>query len=214
MASLLPGASVLQHRDRVPGPPPPIAEVAGGHDSAADLQRDVRRRPADRRGVRDRLSAASCSRSRCSTTRPTRRATSPSSRCGGRRRAASTSGYLHRADRTGYKAGALEAGLKVARGEFVAIFDADFVPPRRLPAPDGAVLRRAAKLALVQARWGHINQRLLAAHAVQAILLDGHFVLEHGGRNRIGLLLQFQRHGRRLAARQRSTTPAAGSTTR
>jgi cellulose synthase/poly-beta-1,6-N-acetylglucosamine synthase-like glycosyltransferase len=65
--------------------------------------------------------------------------------------------YLHRTDRTGYKAGALEAGLKQAKGDFVAIFDADFTPP-----PD--FLRRTVhfftdpKVGLVQARWGHINE--------------------------------------------------------
>src|SRR3712207_2040502 len=65
--------------------------------------------------------------------------------------------YIHRTDRTGYKAGALEAGLKVARGEFVAIFDADFTPSEDF-------LRRTVpfftdpKVALVQARWGHINE--------------------------------------------------------
>ena len=70
------------------------------------------------------------------------------------------------------------------------------------------------KLAVVQARWGHLNHDYSLLTQIQAILLDGHFVLEHGGRNRVGLLLQLQRHGRRLAARSRSPTPAAGSTTR
>ncbi len=98
--------------------------------------------------------------------------------------------YLHRTDRTGYKAGALEAGLKVARGEFIAIFDADFVPP-----PD--FLRRTVpyfvdpRLALVQARWGHLNQDYSLLTNIQAILLDGHFVLEHGGRNRSGCFFNF-----------------------
>src|SRR5829696_3015340 len=65
--------------------------------------------------------------------------------------------YYHRADRTGYKAGALEAGLQVARGSFIGIFDADF-----LPSPD--FLHRLLphfnnpKVGMVQARWGHINQ--------------------------------------------------------
>src|SRR5207245_7618447 len=65
--------------------------------------------------------------------------------------------YLHRTDRTGYKAGALEAGLTSARGEFVAIFDADFIPTsdflmRLVP------YFTDAGVAMVQARWGHINQ--------------------------------------------------------
>ena len=67
---------------------------------------------------------------------------------------------------------------------------------------------------MVQARWGHINQDYSLLTKIQSILLDGHFVLEHGGRNRGGPLLQLQRHRRHLAARRRSTTPAAGSTTR
>jgi cellulose synthase/poly-beta-1,6-N-acetylglucosamine synthase-like glycosyltransferase len=98
--------------------------------------------------------------------------------------------YLHRADRTGYKAGALEAGLKIAKGEFIAIFDADF-----MPAAD--FLRRTVsfftdpKVALVQARWGHINQDYSLLTKIQAMLLDGHFVLEHGGRNRSGLFFNF-----------------------
>ena len=121
--------------------------------------------------------------------------------------------YIHRTNRVGYKAGALEEGLKSARGEFIAIFDADFVPPSdflRRTVP----YFRDARLAVVQARWGHLNQNYSLLTKVQAILLDGHFVLEHGGRNRAGLLLQLQRHGRGVAARSRSSTPAAGSTTR
>src|SRR5215204_6587846 len=91
--------------------------------------------------------------------------------------------YLHRVDRTGYKAGALEAGLRVAKADFIAIFDADFIPPKKflletLPhftAPD---------IGMVQARWGHINQDYSLLTKIQSILLDAHFVLEHGGRNR------------------------------
>jgi cellulose synthase/poly-beta-1,6-N-acetylglucosamine synthase-like glycosyltransferase len=98
--------------------------------------------------------------------------------------------YLHRTDRGGYKAGALEAGLTVARGEFVAIFDADF-----LPTPD--FLTRLMphfadpKVGMVQARWGHINQDYSLLTKIQSILLDGHFVLEHGGRNRAGRFFNF-----------------------
>jgi cellulose synthase/poly-beta-1,6-N-acetylglucosamine synthase-like glycosyltransferase len=91
--------------------------------------------------------------------------------------------YIHRQDRVGYKAGALEAGLQVARGEYIAIFDADFIPTRdflmRL-LPHFA----DAKVGMVQARWGHINQDYSLLTKAQSILLDGHFVLEHGGRNR------------------------------
>src|SRR5215212_302493 len=98
--------------------------------------------------------------------------------------------YLHRTDRTGYKAGALEAGMKVAKGEFIAIFDADFIPTtdfleRTVP------FFADAKIAMVQARWGHINQNYSLLTKVQSILLDAHFVLEHGGRNRSGLFFNF-----------------------
>jgi cellulose synthase/poly-beta-1,6-N-acetylglucosamine synthase-like glycosyltransferase len=98
--------------------------------------------------------------------------------------------YLHRVDRTGYKAGALEEGLKVAKGEFVAIFDADFIPPVDF-------LQRTVhfftnpKIGMVQARWGHINQDYSLLTKIQSILLDGHFVLEHGSRNRGGLFFNF-----------------------
>src|SRR5262245_36319660 len=98
--------------------------------------------------------------------------------------------YIHRTDRIGYKAGALEAGLKAAKGEYIAIFDADFIP-----TPD--FLQRTVpffsdpKVGLVQARWGHINQEYSLLTKIQSILLDGHFVLEHGGRNRSGLFFNF-----------------------
>src|SRR4030081_3653140 len=100
--------------------------------------------------------------------------------------------YIHRDDRVGYKAGALEAGLKIARGEFVGIFDADFIPTsdfltRLLPHFSDP------KVGMVQARWGHINQDYSLLTKIQAILLDGHFILEHGGRNRGGRFFNF--HG-------------------
>src|SRR4029450_3680245 len=88
--------------------------------------------------------------------------------------------YLHRTDRRGYKAGALEAGLQTARGEFIAIFDADFIPTadfvtKWLPHFS------APKVGVGQAGWGHINQDYSLLTNIQSILLDGHFVLEHGG---------------------------------
>jgi|SRR5436190_134691 len=98
--------------------------------------------------------------------------------------------YLHRVDRRGFKAGALEAGLKVAKANFIAIFDADFVPSKDF-------LRQTlphftdAKVGMVQARWGHINQDYSLLTKIQSILLDAHFVLEHGGRNRAGCFFNF-----------------------
>jgi cellulose synthase/poly-beta-1,6-N-acetylglucosamine synthase-like glycosyltransferase len=98
--------------------------------------------------------------------------------------------YLHRTDRTGFKAGALEEGLKVARGEFIAIFDADFVPPSDFLMKTVPYFRDE-RVALIQARWGHINQDYSLLTKIQAIMLDGHFVLEHGGRNRSGCFFNF-----------------------
>src|SRR6187551_204393 len=98
--------------------------------------------------------------------------------------------YLHRVDRTGYKAGALEAGLKVAKANFIAIFDADFVP-----SPDFLLKTLPhfthPRIGMIQARWGHINQDYSLLTKIQSILLDAHFVLEHGARNRAGCFFNF-----------------------
>jgi len=99
--------------------------------------------------------------------------------------------HLHRTDRTGYKAGALAAGLEQARGEFVAVFDADFVPPRDFLVRTVPYLAADSRLGLVQARWGHLNPSYSLLTQVQSILLDGHFVLEHGARNRSGCFFNF-----------------------
>jgi cellulose synthase/poly-beta-1,6-N-acetylglucosamine synthase-like glycosyltransferase len=98
--------------------------------------------------------------------------------------------YLHRDDRRGFKAGALEEGLRAAKGEFVLIFDADFVAP-----PD--ILEKTLGhfddpgVGMVQVRWGHVNRDYSLLTQVQSVLLDGHFVLEHGGRNRAGRFFNF-----------------------
>ncbi|MGI4853292.1 MAG: cellulose synthase family protein [Janthinobacterium lividum] len=98
--------------------------------------------------------------------------------------------YLHREDRYGYKAGALDAGLATARGSLIAIFDADFVPP-----PDWLekVIHHFAEpnIGMVQTRWTHLNRDYSFLTQVEAILLDGHFVLEHGGRSRAGVFFNF-----------------------
>jgi cellulose synthase/poly-beta-1,6-N-acetylglucosamine synthase-like glycosyltransferase len=99
--------------------------------------------------------------------------------------------YLHRVDRTGYKAGALEAGLQQASGKFIAIFDADFVPPSDFLMRTLPYFETDAKIGMVQARWGHINQDYSLLTKIQSILLDAHFVLEHGGRNRSGCFFNF-----------------------
>jgi len=102
--------------------------------------------------------------------------------------------YIHRDDRHGYKAGALDFGLRQAKGEFVLIFDADFVAP-----PD--ILEKSLghfddpKVGMVQVRWGHINRDYSLLTQVQSVLLDGHFILEHGGRNRSGRFFNFNGTG-------------------
>jgi cellulose synthase/poly-beta-1,6-N-acetylglucosamine synthase-like glycosyltransferase len=98
--------------------------------------------------------------------------------------------YLHRTNRHGYKAGALEEGLRVARGELVAIFDADFVPPTDWLH---RVVHHFAEpgVGMVQTRWTHLNRNYSFLTQVEAILLDGHFVLEHGGRSRSGVFFNF-----------------------
>ena len=98
--------------------------------------------------------------------------------------------YLHREDRHGFKAGALDFGLQQAKGEFVVIFDADFVaPPDMLEKSLGSF--EDAGVGMVQVRWGHINRDYSLLTQVQSILLDGHFILEHGGRNRSGRFFNF-----------------------
>jgi cellulose synthase/poly-beta-1,6-N-acetylglucosamine synthase-like glycosyltransferase len=99
--------------------------------------------------------------------------------------------YLHRVDRRGYKAGALEAGLKEATGRFIAIFDADFVPTRDFLRRTLGYFEADPQVGMVQARWGHINQDYSLLTKIQSILLDAHFVLEHGGRNRAGCFFNF-----------------------
>lgn len=98
--------------------------------------------------------------------------------------------YLHRDDRTGFKAGALEQGMKTAKGELIAIFDADFVPK-----PD--FLRKLVHyftdptVGCAQMRWAHINGSYNLLTRLQTIMLDGHFVIEQTTRNRSGNFFNF-----------------------
>jgi cellulose synthase/poly-beta-1,6-N-acetylglucosamine synthase-like glycosyltransferase len=98
--------------------------------------------------------------------------------------------YIHRGTRAGYKAGALANGLKTAKGEFVTIFDADFVP-----APN--FLKQSIhyfvdpKVGVVQTRWDHLNREYSLLTRSQAIFLDGHFAIEHVARNRSDRFMSF-----------------------
>jgi cellulose synthase/poly-beta-1,6-N-acetylglucosamine synthase-like glycosyltransferase len=98
--------------------------------------------------------------------------------------------YLHRTNRDGFKAGALQEGLKTATGEFVAVFDADFVPPVDF------LLRTIhhfanPRVGVVQTRWSYLNRDFNFLTEVEGLLLDGHFILEHGARSRAGYFFNF-----------------------
>lgn len=98
--------------------------------------------------------------------------------------------HIRRGDRLGFKAGALAAGLRATDAEFLAVFDADFVPP---PQFVKELIHHFTdpQVGMVQARWGHLNRRYSLCTRVQAILLDGHFVIEHTARNRSGRFFNF-----------------------
>ena len=97
---------------------------------------------------------------------------------------------LHRENREGYKAGALREGLKSSKGEFIAIFDADFMPPKDF-------LKKTvdfffdSQIGIVQVRWGHVNQDYSTLTKAQSILLDGHFVIEQTARFNNGMFFNF-----------------------
>lgn len=98
--------------------------------------------------------------------------------------------FIHRDNRSGYKAGALEEGLKKADGEFVAIFDADFIPPRDF-------LKKTIdyftdpEVGIVQTRWGHLNLNYSILTKAQSVLLDGHFAIEQPTRFKHGVFFNF-----------------------
>jgi cellulose synthase/poly-beta-1,6-N-acetylglucosamine synthase-like glycosyltransferase len=101
---------------------------------------------------------------------------------------------IHRKDRTGFKAGALENGLAGASGEFIAIFDADFVPrPNMLREVIHEFTDET--IGCVQTRWAHLNRTQSMLTRAQAIFLDGHFVIEHTARSRSGRFINFNGTG-------------------
>lgn len=90
--------------------------------------------------------------------------------------------HIHRTKRTGFKAGALKEGLKVAKGEFIAIFDADFLPrPNWLK--ETIPYFKDENIGVVQTRWSHLNRNHSVLTKIQAFALDAHFTLEQVGRN-------------------------------
>ena len=98
--------------------------------------------------------------------------------------------HIHRTDRTGYKAGALDSAMDQVSGEFIAIFDADFVPD-----PDFLLKTipyfQNEKVGVVQTRWGHLNKTYSILTELQAFGLNGHFAIEQGGRNARGHYINF-----------------------
>ena len=102
--------------------------------------------------------------------------------------------YIHRVDRTGFKAGALENGMTTAKGEFIFILDADFVP-------DPDILMNMVhhftdeSVGMVQARWGHMNRRYSLLTRIQAMFLDGHLIMEQTARSRSGRFFNFNGTG-------------------
>jgi len=98
--------------------------------------------------------------------------------------------YLHRTDRTGFKAGALKEALPSAQGEFIAIFDADFVPD-----PDFLIKAlpyfSSPQVGMVQSRWTHLNQNYSILTELQAFALDAHFLIEQQGRNQQEAFINF-----------------------
>lgn len=98
--------------------------------------------------------------------------------------------HISREDRNNFKAGALKEGLKIAKGEFIAIFDADFLPQKnwlKLTIP----YFKNRKIGVVQTRWGHLNRQFSMLTRVQAFALDAHFTLEQVGRNSQGHFINF-----------------------
>jgi glycosyltransferase involved in cell wall biosynthesis len=103
--------------------------------------------------------------------------------------------YIHRVDRTGYKAGALENGLKIAKGDLVAIFDADFLPQPDFLRAVVPHFMQDPRVGMVQARWGHLNREHSLLTRTQALMLDGHHLVENRARSAAGWLFNFSGTG-------------------
>lgn len=98
--------------------------------------------------------------------------------------------HIRRKNRQGFKAGALKEGLEIAKGEFIAIFDADFLPKNNW-LQDTVPYFKDEKIGVVQTRWGHINRNYSTLTKIQAFALDAHFTLEQTGRNSKGHFINF-----------------------
>jgi len=98
--------------------------------------------------------------------------------------------YIHRDNRVGFKSGALENGLRSAKGEFIAVFDADFVPQKEILEKTMDYFADKS-IGMVQTRWTYLNRDYSFLTKIQAIMLDGHFVIEHTARNWSGRFFNF-----------------------
>jgi cellulose synthase/poly-beta-1,6-N-acetylglucosamine synthase-like glycosyltransferase len=99
--------------------------------------------------------------------------------------------HVRRAHRDGFKAGALRCGLARAKGEYLVIFDADFVPPPDFLLRSLPFFLQDPRIGFVQARWGHLNREESFVTRLQSIGIDGHFMIEQSARNNNGLLMNF-----------------------
>jgi cellulose synthase/poly-beta-1,6-N-acetylglucosamine synthase-like glycosyltransferase len=99
--------------------------------------------------------------------------------------------HIHRTNRVGYKAGALKEGLAIAKGEFIAIFDADFVPKSDFLRQTIPHFFSGEKVGVVQTRWEHLNEDYSFLTRAQALALDGHFAIEQQVRNKAGFFINF-----------------------
>ncbi len=102
--------------------------------------------------------------------------------------------HIHRTDRTGYKAGALDDAMDQVEGEFIGIFDADFIPEPDFLQKTMPYFRDE-KVGVVQTRWGHINKEFSLLTELQAFGLNGHFAIEQGGRTASGHFINFNGTG-------------------
>lgn len=102
---------------------------------------------------------------------------------------------VHRSTRQGFKGGALREGLEKAKGEYIAIFDADFVPTPDFLSKTIPYFLQDAQLGVTQTRWGHLNSDYSAFTRAQTIALDGHFAIEQTARHRAGLFMNFNGSG-------------------
>jgi cellulose synthase/poly-beta-1,6-N-acetylglucosamine synthase-like glycosyltransferase len=99
--------------------------------------------------------------------------------------------HIRRSSREGFKAGALKYGLHIAKGDFLAIFDADFVPKRDFLLKTVPFFKMNSQLGLIQGRWGHLNRGESLLTRLQSIGINGHFIIEQAARSWNGLFMNF-----------------------